>query len=435
MLQRGMSFWSEAYCGVHKCWLPVDPFRGLIQLNFYNSVFVKNAKASDLQSAKLYYKNYDGKTGILNILATLREIHIDGKYLDMFKDWWYIEYQRISYTNKPTTDYEYSKFLIDSSSSTSEEEESDIVSNNEKIQTPEDNSVSPRSNESSQSPKRFSILGAFDSGAIYDRNVEFSDGAMTKRKRSPKLNIDLSKSYNLDNPPLWDIPPLESKSKMSNNIKSPRIVKLLQFEKNDIIPYQSNHTILDKSNGPKIPAWRRPWKSDNDDGSSAGVMLSALCDENGSLRIHDVTLRYQNNWSKIVKARFGNIIGLPNSNESSWLGRILSKINSWNHRFIVAPLVEAALIVDEVALTPGSGEGSEDYIKSPIPNTLNEFRHHPVYIIESQLKANQVILPKDPVFGYFKGSPVYNRKCLWDLYTESEWKRNNRTVKDKKKKN
>lgn len=55
-----------------------------------------------------------------------------------------------------------------------------------------------------------------------------------------------------------------------------------------------------------------------------------------------------------------------------------------------------------------------------IPNSINKFKKHPKYVIESLLKWNEYIYPKRPILGYFKGEAVYPRENVIELKTKKQ---------------
>ncbi|KAM0674982.1 hypothetical protein GVAV_001321 [Gurleya vavrai] len=55
-----------------------------------------------------------------------------------------------------------------------------------------------------------------------------------------------------------------------------------------------------------------------------------------------------------------------------------------------------------------------------IPTSLQFFKKHPLYILDSLLKPNQLIHPKRPIHGYFKGEPIYSKENIQNLLTEKQ---------------
>lgn len=69
-----------------------------------------------------------------------------------------------------------------------------------------------------------------------------------------------------------------------------------------------------------------------------------------------------------------------------------------------------------------------------IPNSINRFRHHPLYVVESILSKDEYVHPMRPVLGYFKGEPVYLRTNVKKYQSEASWFRKGRKIKENCKK-
>lgn len=69
-------------------------------------------------------------------------------------------------------------------------------------------------------------------------------------------------------------------------------------------------------------------------------------------------------------------------------------------------------------------------IFSKIPRSINGFKHHPFYVIESILQKNQYIHPLRPVLGYFKGDPVYLKENVKRYHSEATWYKKGRRIKE-----
>lgn len=63
-----------------------------------------------------------------------------------------------------------------------------------------------------------------------------------------------------------------------------------------------------------------------------------------------------------------------------------------------------------------------------IPKSSNRLKKHPLYIVESLLKENQIIHPKRPVLGYLKGEPIYYKKNVQNLKTEKQLYKNGQMI-------
>ncbi|RKP19089.1 Rad4-domain-containing protein [Rozella allomycis CSF55] len=62
-----------------------------------------------------------------------------------------------------------------------------------------------------------------------------------------------------------------------------------------------------------------------------------------------------------------------------------------------------------------------------LPTTKTGFKNHPLYVLESQIRQNQAIYPKTPVFGLFNGESVYSRS---NLKSKEAWLKEARAIKD-----
>lgn len=58
---------------------------------------------------------------------------------------------------------------------------------------------------------------------------------------------------------------------------------------------------------------------------------------------------------------------------------------------------------------------------SKIPKSINKFKKHPKYVLESVLRQNQCIYPRRPVHGYFKGEAIYSRENTVLLRTKEQF--------------
>ncbi|KAM0679328.1 hypothetical protein BDAP_000195 [Binucleata daphniae] len=75
-------------------------------------------------------------------------------------------------------------------------------------------------------------------------------------------------------------------------------------------------------------------------------------------------------------------------------------------------------------------ENDEKTLKK-LPTSINMFKKHPYYVVESILKANQAIHPKRPIHGYYKGEAVYSKANVQNLKTEKQLYRIGKVVIDK----
>ncbi|ELA46172.1 hypothetical protein VCUG_02341 [Vavraia culicis subsp. floridensis] len=66
-------------------------------------------------------------------------------------------------------------------------------------------------------------------------------------------------------------------------------------------------------------------------------------------------------------------------------------------------------------------EFDESFLFSKVPKSLRNLKYHPLYTIESNIRKNQIIFPKRPILGYFKGEPIFYKKNVQILRSEREW--------------
>ncbi|TPP66948.1 DNA repair protein [Fasciola gigantica] len=78
----------------------------------------------------------------------------------------------------------------------------------------------------------------------------------------------------------------------------------------------------------------------------------------------------------------------------------------------------------------------EDSIRSgllvkPMPEKVQDFKNHPLYILPRHLLKFEVIHPPDALpLGFFRGEPIYSRDCLHLCHTRESWLREAKVVKD-----
>ncbi|PWA03487.1 hypothetical protein BB558_000354 [Smittium angustum] len=65
-----------------------------------------------------------------------------------------------------------------------------------------------------------------------------------------------------------------------------------------------------------------------------------------------------------------------------------------------------------------------------MPTRLSDFLNHPYYVLLKHLKTNQMLNPKARPIAYFRGTPVYPRTSVYDLFTKDQWLRKGRQVKE-----
>lgn len=55
------------------------------------------------------------------------------------------------------------------------------------------------------------------------------------------------------------------------------------------------------------------------------------------------------------------------------------------------------------------------------PKTLDEFKNHPLYVLERHLKKTECVKSKDTVLGHFRGEPVFPRSSVKTLRSLPAW--------------
>ncbi|OLQ06280.1 DNA repair protein complementing XP-C cells-like, partial [Symbiodinium microadriaticum] len=125
----------------------------------------------------------------------------------------------------------------------------------------------------------------------------------------------------------------------------------------------------------------------------------------------DVTRRYAR-WSVVSQAR--------GSLAKPW-EEILRRFR-WPETLKEFPGLQEANAFDEKRL----GERAS---KEPLPNSRVGFRHHRLYVLNSQLKQSQIVQSTSPV-GLFQGKdPIWRREDVKELLTASKWRQQGRVIR------
>ncbi|CAE6943102.1 RAD4 [Symbiodinium natans] len=67
--------------------------------------------------------------------------------------------------------------------------------------------------------------------------------------------------------------------------------------------------------------------------------------------------------------------------------------------------------------------------KEPLPGSRAAFRHHRLYVLNSQLKQSQIVQSSKPI-GLFQGKdPIWRREDVKELLTASKWRQQGRVVR------
>lgn len=125
----------------------------------------------------------------------------------------------------------------------------------------------------------------------------------------------------------------------------------------------------------------------------------------------DVTRRYAR-WSVVSQAR--------GSLAKPW-EEILRRFR-WPETLKEFPGLQEANAFDEKRL----GELAS---QEPLPNSRVGFRHHRLYVLNSQLKQSQIVQSTSPV-GLFQGKdPIWRREDVKELLTASKWRQQGRVIR------
>ena len=80
---------------------------------------------------------------------------------------------------------------------------------------------------------------------------------------------------------------------------------------------------------------------------------------------------------------------------------------------------------------------ANNLLKEPVPKKIDDFRHHPLYVLERHLRRNEILLPGAVhVSGFTSGKGVnvkteyvYKRKDVIFCCSAREWFRRGRIIK------
>ncbi|CAH8610805.1 unnamed protein product [Schistosoma intercalatum] len=138
----------------------------------------------------------------------------------------------------------------------------------------------------------------------------------------------------------------------------------------------------------------------------------------------DLSPRYVQDWC--VSARTHRI---PAEKWSSFLD-----IQS---RFFDKDAVEYDALVSKLNTVPTFQRDKKDkdsiqekLLSEPLPKRVQDFKNHPLYVLQRHLLKFQVIHPPDSIpLGYFRNEPVYSRDCLHLCHTRESWLKEAMTVR------
>ncbi len=116
--------------------------------------------------------------------------------------------------------------------------------------------------------------------------------------------------------------------------------------------------------------------------------------------------------------------------DASWWATALGAVDGGGRARRGGSATEAIDVEEEGGLGGASGSGGGDEAH-PLPQTLNAFKHHPVYSLARDIGAQEVLHPADakPV-GVCKGQSFYMRAHIRRVATRSRWFREGRLVRD-----
>lgn len=170
----------------------------------------------------------------------------------------------------------------------------------------------------------------------------------------------------------------------------------------------------------EICSKRRPSSFEPPSGDERNQLMYAIAfDKLG--RVRDVTRRYSINYNaRVIRKR----IEFKSDDEKEWYELVLRSLQRTKSRSIT-DIFEAK-------------EFHERDLAEGMPNNMQAFKNHPLYALESQLRQNEVIHPKDEssVCGTFRPKnssgkllPVYRRSCVQKLRSARAWYMRGRVLK------
>ncbi|CAB3998693.1 DNA repair complementing XP-C cells [Paramuricea clavata] len=69
-------------------------------------------------------------------------------------------------------------------------------------------------------------------------------------------------------------------------------------------------------------------------------------------------------------------------------------------------------------------------LRKPLPQTVSEYKNHPLYVLKRHLLKFQAIYPESAAtLGFCRGEAVYSRECVHTLHTRELWMKEARVVK------
>lgn len=128
--------------------------------------------------------------------------------------------------------------------------------------------------------------------------------------------------------------------------------------------------------------------------------------------VTDVTRRYSEKWS----------LSLRQIPDYEWLQKSLAKYNG-KYGHASDDQMERAIFENK--------EFDSVLEKEPFPTSQEQYRHHPLYVLEKYVGKYDILWPPDqPPLGYFKNQPIFPRKNVYHLHTREKWIQHGMQVKE-----
>eukprot|EP00929_Paragymnodinium_shiwhaense_P108150 TRINITY_DN74473_c0_g1_i1.p1 TRINITY_DN74473_c0_g1~~TRINITY_DN74473_c0_g1_i1.p1 ORF type:complete len:719 (+),score=156.94 TRINITY_DN74473_c0_g1_i1:150-2159(+) len=147
-------------------------------------------------------------------------------------------------------------------------------------------------------------------------------------------------------------------------------------------------------------------------------------------RLYDATRRYCARWTTIVASR-----GSLAKGWDSMIAEMGCAASATSGAAESAEMSKAQEQAEMAALRAELAD-ERDFVKKarrePMPASRAGFKRHPTYMLESQLRVNEVLHPPGTKHvGLFQGKePVYRRSDVAELKTQVQWRREGRLVRD-----
>ncbi|XP_065912771.1 DNA repair protein complementing XP-C cells-like [Dysidea avara] len=246
-----------------------------------------------------------------------------------------------------------------------------------------------------------------DSGSTSENDFEYKppqtrSGVLGKRLRSATKNKPFkqprSKAVNDDPPQL-----VSSNTEMTPRAKIP--VTPTEFYEGRSGYTAHNSWIEVKLSG----SWETVYLSSQSVGN-IGIIEEATdhplvyvigIDENGSVK--DISPKYAFKWCTVTRKQ-----RIPGSWWSDTLQPYLTDVDSDKEDLDIKNLL----------------------LERPMPNTISDFKDHPLYALKRHLLKFEAIYPEESqVLGYCNLEPIYARECVHTLHTRETWLKQARVVK------